>query len=75
MSKLSPDTFKPLLSKLVKTPEYFNPTDLQKALDHIFTPDALLPEQIGSFLTALHLSRLDRRPEMLAAAAASLRCS
>ena len=67
------DTFKPLLEKLVKTPEYFSTDDLQRALDHVFTPDALLPAQVGSFLTALHLSRIDRRPDMLAAAAASLR--
>ncbi|KAH8104918.1 anthranilate phosphoribosyltransferase, TrpD [Phellopilus nigrolimitatus] len=73
MSDLNPETFKPLLAKLVKTPEYFSTDDLQCALDHLFVPDAHLPAQVGAFLTALHLSRLDRRPEMLAAAAASLR--
>ncbi|THH04546.1 hypothetical protein EW146_g10149 [Bondarzewia mesenterica] len=66
-------TFKPLLLKLVRTPEYFLPEDLQLALEHIFTPDAVSPEQIGAFLTALHVYRIERRPEMLAAAAEVLR--
>ena len=66
-------TFKPLLNKLVKTPEYFNPHDLQLALEHIFTPGSIDPTQIGAFLTALHISRLERRPESLAIAASLLR--
>lgn len=61
------------MHKLIKTPEYFSPEDLTVALDHIFTPDAVLPAQIGSFLTALHVNRVERRPESLAAAAAALR--
>ena len=74
MSKAySPDTFKPLLHKLVSTPEYFSPDDLRVALDHIFTPDAVHPAQIGSFLTALHVNRVERRPDSLAAAADVLR--
>ena len=66
-------TFKPLLNKLVRTPEYFNPNDLQLALEHIFTPGSIDPTQIGAFLTALHISRLERRPESLAIAASLLR--
>ena len=66
-------TFKPLLNKLVKTPEYFNPHDLQLALEHIFSPGSIDPTQIGAFLTALHVSRLERRPESLATAASLLR--
>ena len=66
-------TFKPLLNKLVETPEYFNPHDLQLALDHIFTPGSIEPTQIGAFLTALHISRIERRPESLAIAASLLR--
>ncbi|OCH92833.1 anthranilate phosphoribosyltransferase [Obba rivulosa] len=73
MSSYTPDTFKPLLGKLVKTPEYFGPDDLKLALEHIFTPDAVHPAQIGSFLTALHIERVERRPECLAAAADVLR--
>ncbi|KAI0698117.1 anthranilate phosphoribosyltransferase, TrpD [Cytidiella melzeri] len=70
---LTPETFKPLLSKLVKTPEYFTPDDLRSALDHLFTPDAVQPVQIGAFLTALHVYRVERRPDSLAAAADVLR--
>jgi len=66
-------TFKPLLKKLVETPEYFNPHDLQLALGHIFSPGSTEPTQIGAFLTALHISRLERRPESLATAASFLR--
>ncbi|THG95580.1 hypothetical protein EW026_g6102 [Hermanssonia centrifuga] len=69
----SPDTFKPLLQKLVHTPEYFTPDDLRNALEHVFTPEAVLPVQIGAFLTALHVNRVERRPESLAAAADVLR--
>ena len=66
MSQLhTPDTFKPLLHKLVQTPEYFTPDDLHVAFDHVFTPDAVLPSQIGAFLTALHINRVERRPESL----------
>lgn len=39
----------------------------------IFTPDVVQPVQIGSFLTALHIEHLERRPEYLAAAAKVLR--
>ncbi|KAF7309742.1 Gly-x carboxypeptidase [Mycena indigotica] len=73
MASFSPDSFKPLLARLVETPEYFSADDLTLALNHIFTPDAVSPTQIGSFLTALHLHRVERRPESLAAAAAVLR--
>lgn len=69
----SPDSFKPLLNKLVHTPEYFTPEDVRLALEHVFTPDAVLPVQIGAFLTALHVNRVERRPESLAAAADILR--
>ena len=69
----SPDSFKPLLKKLVQTPEYFTPDDLRDALNILFTPDAVSPVQIGAFLTALHVSRVERRPDSLAAAASVLR--
>lgn len=73
MTEYTPDSFKVLLGKLVKTPEHFTPEDLKLALDHLFTPDAALPAQIGAFLTALHIGRVERRPESLAAAAEVLR--
>jgi len=46
---------------------------LKHALNHLFTPDAVSPVQIGAFLTALHIHRVERRPDSLAAAAAVLR--
>lgn len=73
MSTLTSLSFRPLLNKLVQTPEYFGPDDLKLALEHLFTPDAVPPAQIGAFLTALHIHRVERRPESLAAAASLLR--
>lgn len=69
----SPGSFKPLLDKLVQTPEDFALDDLKLALTHLFTPDAVLPAQIGAFLAALHIHRGERRPESLAVAASILR--
>lgn len=66
-------TFRPLLARLVQTPEYFTPNDLREALNHLFTPHVLHPAQIGAFLTALHIHRVERRPESLSAAASVLR--
>ncbi|KAG5634007.1 hypothetical protein H0H81_003921 [Sphagnurus paluster] len=66
-------SFKPLLNRLVQTPEYFTAEDLKDALNHIFTPNILEPAQIGAFLSALHIHRVERRPESLAAAAEVLR--
>ncbi len=69
----SMQTFRPLLARLVQTPEYFSANDLKEALNHLFTPDLLDPTQIGAFLVALHIQRVERRPESLSAAAAVLR--
>ena len=66
-------TFRALLHKLVQTPEYFTPNDLKESLEYLFTPDALPPAQIGAFLTALHINRVEGRPESLIAAASVLR--
>ena len=73
MAVYTSDTFKPLLNRLVQTPEYFSPNDLKVCLDHLFTPNALHPAQIGAFLTALHVHRVERRPDYLATAASVLR--
>lgn len=69
----SPQSFRHLLSKLVQTPEYFTPDDLKQALVHLFTQDDIHPAQIGAFLTALHINRVEGRPESLVAAAQVLR--
>jgi hypothetical protein len=70
---ITPDAFKPILLKLVKTPEYFTPTDLKAALEHVLSPTGAHPAQVGAFLAALHIERVERRPDSLAAAAEVLR--
>lgn len=67
------DSFKPLLNRLVQTPEYFTAEDLKEALNHLFAPNVLQSSQVGAFLTALHVHRVERRPESLVAAAQVLR--
>lgn len=69
----SSQTFRDLLHKLVQTPEYFTPDDIKVALEHLFTQDDIPPVQIGAFITALHIHRVERRPESLVAAAKVLR--
>jgi len=73
MAEYTAQSFRPLLNRLVQTPEYFGAADLREALNHLFTPELLQPAQIGAFLTALHIHRVERRPESLAAAASVLR--
>ncbi|KAF8133418.1 anthranilate phosphoribosyltransferase TrpD [Boletus edulis] len=73
MTEHTPDMFKTLLAKLVKTPDDFTPDDLKLALEHLFTSDVVPPTQIGAFLAAMHIHRIERRPENLAAAAQVLR--
>jgi len=73
MAEYTAQSFRPLLNRLVQTPEYFGAADLKEALNHLFTPELLHPAQIGAFLTALHIHRVERRPESLAAAASVLR--
>jgi len=62
-----------LLDKLVKTPEYFSPADFGAALNHLFTPNAVDPTGVGALLTALHIHRVERRPESLLVAVEFLR--
>ena len=71
-SPLTPDTFKPLLAKLVFSPSSFSASDIQLVLAHILVPDALLPAQAGAFVTALHFTAVDRRADILAAASSTL---
>lgn len=73
MTEYTPDKFKTLLGKLVKTPDAFTPDDLQLALEHLLTPDGVQPAQVGAFLAATHIHGVERRPEYLSAAAKVLR--
>ena len=66
-------SFRDLLQKLVLTPEYFTPDDIKLALELLFTQNDLHPAQIGAFMTALHIHRVEARPESLVAAAKVLR--
>jgi len=70
---LTPDTFKPLLKKLVSEPDSFTADDAQLAFEHLLQPESCTSAQIGSFLTLLHTSGTERRPEILAAAAKVLK--
>jgi anthranilate phosphoribosyltransferase len=74
MSKaLTPETFKPLLSKLIKSPQTFTRDDVVQAMEHLLDPASTMPSQVGSFLTALHINGLERDSEILAGAAEVLR--
>ena len=70
MPDLSPATFKPVLLKLIKSPQDFGTADIELALEHVVTPGAALPEQIGAFLTGLAVARVELRQEIVVGAAA-----
>jgi anthranilate phosphoribosyltransferase len=70
MPDLSPTTFKPILLKLVKSPQDFGTEDIEIALEHVLTPGATLPEQVGAFLTGLAVARVELRQEIVVGAAA-----
>jgi anthranilate phosphoribosyltransferase len=72
MPDLTPTTFKPVLLKLIKSPQDFGPTDIELALEHVVTQGATLPEQVGAFLTGLAVSRFELRKEIVIAAVAYL---
>src|ERR1700722_8677625 len=61
------ESFNALLKLLVNSPELFTVDDLRNALKYLFTPDLLHAAQIGAFLAALHISRVERKPDVLAA--------
>lgn len=70
---LTPDTFKPLLGKLISNPQSFSHSDIIEAMEHLLHPASTLPSQIGSFLTALHSSGKENHSEILAGGAEVLR--
>ncbi|KAF7358882.1 Anthranilate phosphoribosyltransferase, TrpD [Mycena sanguinolenta] len=52
-----PESFNSLLDRLVQKPEYFTADNLQQALIHLFTPDAVSPVQIESLAAAAAVLR------------------
>jgi len=70
MPDFNPSTFKPILLKLVKTPRDFGTADIELALEHVVTPGAALPEQVGAFLTGLAVARVELRQDIVVGAAA-----
>lgn len=69
----TPDSFKSILQKAIAAPDTFTREDAQAAVEHLLDPASTHPAQIGSFLTAIHLNGLERRPDVLAGAASVLR--
>lgn len=69
MTSFTPETFKPLLNKLVLIPAQFTSEDIEQSIEHIATLDGAAPSQIGAFLTALKLSGREHAPETLVACA------
>ncbi|KAG8851588.1 anthranilate phosphoribosyltransferase [Serendipita sp. 411] len=69
----TPETFKPLLSKLISSPSSFSRSDAVLAFEHLLDPTSTYPSQIGSFLTALHLSGREADDDVLAGGAEVLR--
>jgi len=67
--QLTPETFTPILKKLIFQPEKFDAEDSFMAFHHLLSPESTTPEQVSSFLTALHLTALDKQPDILASAA------
>jgi len=72
-TNLSPETFKPLLAKLISSPQTFSRSDAVLAMEHLLDPTSTMPSQIGSFLTALHISGMESHSEVLVGASTVLR--
>lgn len=70
MSHFDPASFQLILAKLIKKPQHFTDKDIQLAINHVVTPGAALPEQVGAFLTGLAIARVELREDLLLAAAA-----
>ncbi|KAI5801642.1 glycosyl transferase family, a/b domain-containing protein [Peziza echinospora] len=60
-----------LLRNLSIAPEAIEPSEVTAAIDNIFS-DRLSPVQASALLTALHFTKLDEKPGIIAAAAAGM---
>ncbi|KAG0136749.1 Anthranilate phosphoribosyltransferase [Tuber indicum] len=63
-----------LLKALSESPDTISPEDITKAITHSFN-DELSPVQTGTLLTTLHFTKLDQKPEIIAAAARAMRAA
>ncbi|RPA95567.1 hypothetical protein L873DRAFT_1697616 [Choiromyces venosus 120613-1] len=63
-----------LLKTLSESPDTVSPEDITKAITHSFK-DELSPVQTGTLLTTLHFTKLDQKPEIIAAAAKAMRAA
>ncbi|CDZ97359.1 anthranilate phosphoribosyltransferase [Phaffia rhodozyma] len=71
---LTQELFKPLLKKIVSEPSAFTAQDATLAFEHLASgPTGASEAQVGSFLTALTLSGVDQRPDIVAACAKVMR--
>lgn len=66
----TPESFTPLLKKLVSCPSTFTLVDVRLSFYHLAAPDGALPSQIGAFLAALHLTGKDGEAAVVAECAA-----
>jgi len=64
----------PLLKALSEPSGTVSPEDITKAITHSFK-DELSPVQTGALLTTLHFTKLDQKPEIIAAAAKAMRAA
>lgn len=65
----SPETFTSILKKVVFSPNEFGAEDSYNAFHHLLSPASTTPEQVSSFLTALHITGVDKKTEVLSSAA------
>ncbi|GAA5909115.1 hypothetical protein JCM6882_001193 [Rhodosporidiobolus microsporus] len=66
----TPESFAPLLKKLVLHPSTFSQADVRLSFAHLAAPSGAHPSQIGAFLSALRLTGKDGEPSVVAECAA-----
>lgn len=62
----SPESFAPLLKKLIADPDNFSLADTRLAFNHLAEHDGAHHAQIGAFLAALRLTGKDGQPAVVA---------
>ncbi|GAA5827306.1 hypothetical protein JCM10212_003203 [Sporobolomyces blumeae] len=70
---LTPESFAPLLKQLVVDPSSVSSADLSRSFLHIASPTSSTPAQVGAFLSALRIHRLDAEPSVVASCAQVMR--